>query len=107
VRARLDLWLLRQRRAARDAASLSFIGRSQPSVELLNDGVSHAWDAWSVPNSLREVEREVNFLLDVTDPNRDSAPDYVLETVNAPVPSSAFEDDFADDDRTTTSAMSE
>ena len=76
-------------------------------VELLNDGVSHPWDAWSAPNSLREVEREVNFLLDVTDPNRDSAPDYVLQTVNAPVPSSAFEDDFADDDRSTAPAMSE
>ena len=97
---------MRQRRATRDAASLSYIGRSQPSVELLNDGVSHAWDAWSVPNSLREVEREVNFLLDVTDPNRDSAPDFVLETANAPVPSSAFEDDFADDDRATAPAAS-
>ena len=107
VRGRLDQWLLRQRRATRDAASLSFIGRSQPSVELLNDGVSRAWDAWSVPNSLREVEREVNFLLDVTDSNRDSAPDYVQATANAPVPSSAFEDDFADDDRPTAPSMSE
>jgi hypothetical protein len=106
VRARLDLWLVRQRRATRDAAALSFIGRSQPSVELLNDGVSHAWDAWSVPNSLREVEREVNFLLDVTDPNRDSAPDYVLERANATVPASAFEDDFADDDWATAPAAS-
>jgi hypothetical protein len=106
VRARLDLWLVRQRRATRDAASLSFIGRSQPSVELLNDGVSHAWDAWSVPNSLREVEREVNFLLDVTDPNRHSAPDYVLEAASAPVPSSAFEDDFADEERATAPAAS-
>ncbi len=59
--------------------TLSFIGRKQPSVELLNDGVSRSWDAWSVPNSLREVEREVNFLLDATDPNRDAAPEYELD----------------------------
>jgi len=75
---------------------LSFVGRAQPSVELLNDGVSRAWDAWSVPNSLREVEREVNFLLDESDPNRDAAPEYVLDRSNAAVPSSAFEDDAAD-----------
>ncbi len=72
---------------------MSFIGRAQPSVELLNDGVSRAWDAWSVPNSLREVEREVNFLLDESDPNRDAAPEYVLDRSNVGVPSSAFEDD--------------
>ncbi len=93
VRARLGDWLRRQRRAERDAAVLSFIGRAQPSVELLNDGVSRAWDAWSVPNSLREVEREVNFLLDESDPNRDAAPEYVLDRSNAGVPGSAFEDD--------------
>jgi hypothetical protein len=100
VRARLGNWFVRQRRADRDQASLSFVGRSRPSVELLNDGVSQAWDAWSVPNSLREVEREVNFLLDVNDPGRDQAPDYVLDSAHAPVPGSALEDDFVDDDGT-------
>ncbi len=98
VRARLGDWFVRQRRAKRDEAALSFIGRKQPSVELLNDGVSRLWDAWSVPNSLREVEREVNFLLDVTDPNRDAAPEYTLDGSSASAPSSALEDDPVDAD---------
>ena len=93
VRARLSAWLVRQRRAERDAATLSFVGRTQPSVELLNDGVSTPWDAWSVPNSLREVEREINFLLDASDPNRDAAPEYALDRSHGRVDGSALEDD--------------
>ncbi|MBC5799221.1 MAG: hypothetical protein GIW94_04485 [Candidatus Eremiobacteraeota bacterium] len=39
----------------------------------------------------------MNFLLDVTDPNRDAAPEYVLDRSNsASAPSSALEDDPVD-----------
>lgn len=58
VKARLGDWFVKQRRAYKDQASLSFVGRTKPTVDLLNDGISSGWDAWSVPNSLREVERE-------------------------------------------------
>ena len=99
VRGQLDNWLTRQEHAQRDEAALSFVGRSQGTVELLDDGVSRTWNPWSVPNSLREVEREVNFLLDVSDPNRHDAPNYVLDTSDAPVAGSALEDDPGGDDR--------
>jgi hypothetical protein len=97
VRARLGDWLVRQRRAQRDSETLSFVGRAKNTVGMLDDGVSCPWNRWSVPNSLREVEREVNFLLDASNPNRDSDPPYELARTNSPVPTSAFEDDTVDD----------
>jgi len=62
-------------------------------VELLNDGISIPWDAWSVPNSLREVEREINFVLDASDPSGEATPEYTLDLSRTRVAGSALEDD--------------
>ena len=74
VRGRLDAWFERERRTVKESASLSY-AKANPT--LLNDGLVIGWNAWSAPNSLRDVEREVNLLLDRNDASMEGPPGFV------------------------------
>jgi hypothetical protein len=63
----LDLWCNRQREASRTRAPLTYTGRTQGSVPLLEMPRPYHWGKWTVPNSLRETEHAVNLLLSTTD----------------------------------------
>lgn len=76
ARARLDGW--RHRRTHLPSGVLGY--RDADGVTgLLRDPNDGAWDGWSVPFSLREVEAEVLLQLDGVDRSLDTAPawDYV------------------------------
>ncbi len=75
ARARLDEWFTRENRTAHESASLSY---AKNSPTLLNDGLSVPWNRWSAPNSLRDVEPEINLQLDRNDASLDSAPGFAL-----------------------------
>ena len=74
---------LQQLQARRDAAqgqtSLAYRGGKQGQVGMLRDPESGiGWDAWTVPNSLRETEPEINLQLLPYDPT--------VENPNTPIP---------------------
>jgi hypothetical protein len=95
VRQRLSTWAKRQYRAQTVEGRLAYRG-SAKATALLNDGLSEAWDEWSVPNSLREVEREINFQLDDFLPINDTEPTYLLNSSSPSAPTSALEDEPGD-----------
>ncbi|MBA2694461.1 MAG: hypothetical protein H0U62_01085 [Actinobacteria bacterium] len=73
TRARLDAW--RHRRTQLPTGVLGY--RDADGVTgLLRDPSDGAWDTWSVPFSLREVEAEVLLQLDGVDPSLDTAPSW-------------------------------
>jgi hypothetical protein len=76
VRERLDAWLDKERRTLKDQGALSYSGRTAGTISLLDDGLSRAWNAWSAPNSLRDVEREINLIFDEADASHDTAPTF-------------------------------
>jgi len=78
VRGRLDDW--RHRRSRLPSGVLGY--RDADGVTgLLRDPGEGAWDTWSVPFSLREVEAEVLLQLDGLDPSLDTSPawEYVAD----------------------------
>lgn len=98
VEVQFDDWLRRQHAQVEAAVALSYSGRSGTQA-LLNDGLSMPWNRWSAPNSLRDVEREINFLLDPVDENLGGAAPFALAT--APVPmTTSFEDEPAETSET-------
>jgi hypothetical protein len=86
ARERLDAWLDRERRTLRDQGALSYSGRTSGTISLLDDGLSRAWNPWSAPNSLRDVEREINLMFDETDASHDTAPLFE-RSASAPITS--------------------
>jgi len=64
AQSRLDAWQQREGRTAREGGSLNY---SKTAPMLLDDGLIKRWNTWSAPNSLRDVEREINLQLDLVD----------------------------------------
>ncbi|MBO0706713.1 MAG: DISARM system helicase DrmA [Candidatus Dormibacteraeota bacterium] len=77
VQARLDGW--GSRRAHAEAARIAY-RTGGDSIGLLRDAGIGRWDEWTVPNSLREAEPEINLLLpkdSVVDPSLHSQPEWI------------------------------
>jgi hypothetical protein len=83
ARNRLDAWFARERRTEKESASLSY---AKAAPTLLDDGLSVRWNEWSAPNSLRDVEREINLQLDRNDASMEHAPSFSLATPPSTAP---------------------
>ena len=75
---RLDQWFAIEQRQLRTTTSLSYSGKTRDTRALLDDGLKAGWTLWSAPNSLRDVEREINLLMDVATIPADAADEVEL-----------------------------
>ena len=75
VALRFARWAERKQRQQRSGTPLSYDGRQIGTVDLLNDGLPN-WGTFSAPNSLRDVERDINLLLDRVNASIADAPAY-------------------------------
>jgi hypothetical protein len=73
---RRDRWAKRQHAAAASGSPLAYRGRGGAVEALLHQPVPGGWDEWTVPNSLRETEPDVNLLVDLWDTSLDHAAGY-------------------------------
>jgi len=75
VQERRDGWVVQQ---ARPGAPLSYKPLPDAStIALLQTPGAAGWTTWTCPTSMREVEAEINFVLDERDPSADAAPGFV------------------------------
>ncbi len=75
LRQRLQAWSARQTR--QQTGILGYRGRDDGvTTGLLHQPAVEAWDLWTCPNSLREVEPGINLLFDATDYSAFSEPDW-------------------------------
>lgn len=84
VQYRLDRW--DSRRAHAEAARFAYRTASD-AIGLLHEAGIGRWDEWTVPNSLREAEAEINLVLpraSVVDRSLDGQPGWMYEKVGAP-----------------------
>ena len=47
------------------------------TIALLQTPGAAGWTTWTCPTSMREMEAEINFVLDERDPSADAAPGFV------------------------------
>jgi hypothetical protein len=94
LQARFDLWKGRQ---GAGAVQLSYRTEKGAAVPLLQEPGSGSWDTWSCPTSLREVEININLIIDEGDPSLINAPSFGAAMVSA-TPSISDEDDDEDED---------
>ncbi len=66
LQARLDDWVCQQQKAASGGATLGY-SQTATTTALLEPPTLGDWPLWAVPNSLRETEPNVNFILDAAD----------------------------------------
>jgi len=96
VQDRLDDWGAQRLRQRANAAGLSYKERSAAAKGLLQEPTQSAWTTWSCPTSLREVEANVNLIIDERDPSVDHLPAFGAPMKPKGTAGSAG-DDVADD----------
>jgi hypothetical protein len=73
LQARFDEWKEQQRKGA---VRLVYRADRGADVPLLQEPALGTWSTWSCPTSLREVEANVNLILDENDPSLTAAPAF-------------------------------
>lgn len=73
---RRERWEKREQAAAAGGSPLAYRGRGGATEALLRQPVPGTWDEWTVPNSLRETEPDVNLLVDLWETSLEFAPMY-------------------------------
>jgi hypothetical protein len=92
IRDRLDDWGQLETRQKAAAAGLSYRERQGDAAGLLQAPTAANWTRWSCPTSLREVEANVNLIIDEADQSLGTAP-----TFGGPAPVATRVADTADD----------
>jgi hypothetical protein len=67
------------------------------AIPLLVEPSAAEWTLWTCPTSMREVEPNVNFVMDVRDPSIENAPPFDRATSSDSQPSLTLEDDIEDE----------
>lgn len=91
LKARYDDWKAQQ---ARGGVRLTYGKPSGADVALLQQPAIGPWSTWSAPTSLREVEANVNLIIDEADSSMASAPSFG----DAPAPATGMPADEDDED---------
>ncbi|MCL1597667.1 MAG: hypothetical protein M3094_00675, partial [Actinomycetia bacterium] len=94
---RLDVWAQKQNKTA---VVLGYKARQAATIPLLELPAGGPWTEWTCPNSLRETEAPVNFIIDPDDPSLEAAPAFRLGAgAKRDVPAvRTIEDDETDDE---------
>ena len=72
IRARRDQWSVFEGRPGAPLAYRQVPGAD--AIPLLQQPTAGEWTIWTCPTSMREVEPDVNFVMDVRDPSVDNPP---------------------------------
>jgi hypothetical protein len=90
LRQRLDEWALQQQKHGAPLAYRRPFDAS--AIPLLEEPTAGAWTTWTCPTSMREVEANVNFIMDTQDQSVDRAPAFQPAPNPAPGPSTNEDD---------------
>ncbi len=94
LRQRLDEWLLQQKK---HGAPLAYRRPYDAgAIPLLHEPTAGTWTTWTCPTSMREVEANVNLIMDVQDRSVDNAPAFQTAPKGTAGPSTN-EDDLEDE----------
>jgi len=91
VKARLDDWASRQ---SKEGVRLSYRSDRGTALPLLQEPSLGTWELWSCPTSLREVETNVNLIIEESDPSLPGAPGF--SPPRTPTPITPSDEDDAD-----------
>lgn len=81
VKARLDDW---QSRQGKEGVRLTYRPEKGTAMSLLVEPALGTWELWTCPTSLREVETNVNLIIEEPDPSLLAAPPFSPATTPAP-----------------------
>ena len=94
LKQRLDEWLLRQHQHGAPLAYRRPFDAS--AIPLLHQPTAGSWTTWTCPTSMREVEANVNFIMDAHDRSVEQAPSFQPAPKAAAGPAT-HEDDTEDE----------
>jgi len=92
---RYDDWRAQQ---SKGGVQLAYRAASGAAVPLLQEPAVGPWSTWSTPTSLREVEANVNLIIDEMDPSLGSAPGFGPAPTPADTPPSDEDDEEPDEE---------
>jgi hypothetical protein len=95
VRKRLKQWSLIRNRPGAPLAYRTVTGAD--AIPLLHEPGADEWSVWTCPTSMREVEPDVNFVMDTRDGSLDSAPPFEPATVPEAGEPPTYEDETSEE----------